>query len=99
MMPRRNERHRGQTDAELVSALAAGDVDALGGLYDRHYAGLLRFVRRIVVPSHDAEDVAQEAFLVLTRNAASFDVAQRFRPWLFGIAARIVLQRRRARAR
>ena len=94
--------HRGpprpeRTDGEWLAQLADGDLAALGVLYDRHYSAVLRFVQRIV--RNDVEDVAQETFLLAARIAHNFDGRANCRPWLFGIAARIVMQRGRTGAR
>jgi RNA polymerase sigma factor (sigma-70 family) len=86
-------------DGELLAELGAGDLAALGLLYDRHYPAVLRFAERIARRGSDAEDVAQETFLVAARNACAFDGRASSRPWLFGIAARILMQRSRARMR
>jgi RNA polymerase sigma factor (sigma-70 family) len=84
------------SDAELLARIAGGDVEALGGLYDRHARALLGFARR-VAPSDDAEDIVQAAFLRVLSCAARFDpAAPSARPWLFGIAALIARERRRS---
>ncbi len=84
------------SDAETLRRVAAGDVEALGALYDRHARALLGFVRR-VAPSDDAEDIVQNVFLRALSRAGRFDAdAASARPWLFGIAVRIAGERRRS---
>src|SRR5512132_3341290 len=85
-------------DAELVTAILAGDREAFGPLLARWQASTLRLCRRLLGPGPQAEDVAQEAavqaFLGLPRLA---DPA-RFGAWLHAIAAnraRMALRRRR----
>ncbi len=52
-------------DAELIQALKAGKVSALGRLYDR-YAGLVySLALRILGNPADAEDLTQEVFIML----------------------------------
>jgi RNA polymerase sigma-70 factor (ECF subfamily) len=70
-------------DAELAAALAAGDLNALGDLYDR-YGGLAYSVAlRILGDSGRAEDAVQECFIKLWQNAASFDPGRgTLRTWL-----------------
>lgn len=76
--------------------LARGDVSALGELYDRYAVDLLRFACRVANPQ-DAEDVVQASFMRVAHLAASYDErAETARPWLMGITARIIQERRRA---
>jgi RNA polymerase sigma-70 factor (ECF subfamily) len=74
---------RGANDSELAAALAAGDVAALGQIYDR-YAGLAYSVAlRILRDPGRAEDVVQECFLKIWQSAASFDASRgSLRAWL-----------------
>jgi RNA polymerase sigma-70 factor (ECF subfamily) len=90
---------RGQSDADLMRRVAAGDTAALGGLYDRHHARVHHFLRRATGSASDAEDVTHEVFLVLTRAAAKYDGRSCAAPFLLGIAAQLVRQRRRRVAR
>ena len=83
-------------DREALARVAEGDVGALGEVYDRHASALLRFAARAAGPS-DAEDVVQTTFVTAAKIAASYDArTDSARAWLFGIAARIVQERRRA---
>jgi RNA polymerase sigma factor (sigma-70 family) len=50
-------------DQELVAAYRGGDADALGEIYRAHYPGLWRAARRYTNDPHEADDLAQEAFL------------------------------------
>ena len=84
------------SDADLLQRIAAGDVEALGALYDRHARALLAFARR-AAPSEDAEDIVQNVFLRALSCAGRFDRdAATARPWLFGIAVRVASERRRS---
>ncbi len=75
----------------LLSAVAKGDGDAFGLLYDRAAGHLLALIRRIVVDADLAEDVLQEAFWQVWQRASSFDPAKgSAKAWL------AVLARRRA---
>jgi RNA polymerase sigma factor (sigma-70 family) len=86
-------------DVAALIRVAQGDVSALGEVFDRHAESVLRYVAR-VSGSADAEDVVQATFLRAAKAAKTFDRrAESARPWLFGIASRIVLERRRAFAR
>jgi RNA polymerase sigma factor (sigma-70 family) len=83
------------SDASILGRVAAGDVAALGTLYDRYAPALLGFARRI--DANDAEDVVQTVFLRVMRIAPSFrQEAASARPWLFAITTRVLQERTRA---
>jgi RNA polymerase sigma-70 factor (ECF subfamily) len=83
-------------DATVVAAVAAGDLDALGTLYDRYAPDLVSFVARIAGPE-EAEDVVHTVFMRVLQRAAAFDATRpSARPWLFGFAVRVAKERKRA---
>lgn len=86
-------------DGALLMRVHEGDLSALGVLYDRHYRAVLRLARCLLPQESEAEDVAQEVFLTVARVASSFDGRPSSRSWLFGITARLVLNRARRGAR
>src|ERR1051325_4239759 len=64
-IPIDRDARRGETDAELLAALAVDQPRALGLLYDR-YAGLVYgLAAKILGASPEAEDLTQEIFLTL----------------------------------
>ena len=78
--------HDGAADAERVRAALAGDLRAYGDLYDR-YARLIRAVCRDRIGNlDDAQDLCQEVFLRAHQNLTRLRDANRFAPWLLGIA-------------
>jgi RNA polymerase sigma-70 factor, ECF subfamily len=85
-----------ESDAALMRKTAAGDRDALEGLVDRYERAVFRLAQAIA-PEH-AEDIAQETFLAVWRNAATFSGDESARPWILTIArnAAYRLFRRRA---
>jgi RNA polymerase sigma-70 factor (ECF subfamily) len=60
---------------------------------------LFRTLRRLGVHSADLEDEAHEVFLVLDRKWSEYDPSRPLRPYLFGIAYRVVAASRRRRKR
>jgi RNA polymerase sigma-70 factor (ECF subfamily) len=74
------------SDQGLIALCARGDHDALGTLYDRYGRAAYSLARRIVRDPSLAEDIVQEAFLALWRQADKFD-ARRARPstWLLSL--------------
>ena len=71
-------------DETLMERFAAGESRALGILYDRHARALKAFAMQQGAARPD--DVVQDAFLRVVRNAQSFKGQSKFRTWLFTIA-------------
>ncbi len=69
-------------------------------IYDQHARTILRWAARLGGPGIDAEDIAQEVFLVAHRRIDTLRADVKPSTWLFGITTRVVLkQRRRQRLR
>jgi RNA polymerase sigma-70 factor (ECF subfamily) len=74
-------------DAMLVHQLLQRDVDAFEQLYDRHSRIVYALVLRIVQQASTAEEVVQDVFLQLWRNARRYDTRRGpFVPWLIAVA-------------
>jgi RNA polymerase sigma factor (sigma-70 family) len=87
-------------DHDLLTACAEGDGQALGSLYDRFGTVAYRLALRIVRDAALAEDVVQEAFLTVWRQAASFDRSRgKVSTWILMLVHRraVDLVRRQAR--
>ena len=85
----REERHGtpSEVDADLMRQTAAGDRDAFATLYRRHHAIVFRFARLMTGSQNAAEDIVQEVFLVVMRDAGRYDPARAALPtYLYGIA-------------
>jgi len=74
------------TDEDLFRAWQHGDAGALETLVQRYYAPLLAHLYRVLTDTHLAEDLVQETFLRLIRDAQSYCYPRPFRPWLYAIA-------------
>jgi RNA polymerase sigma-70 factor (ECF subfamily) len=73
-------------DREALARVAAGQTDALEGLYDRYRSMAYAIALRITADPGSAEDVVQEAFLGAWRNAARYDDSRgSVRTWLLAI--------------
>lgn len=89
---------RGETsDTELVSRVAGGDKAAIRLLFHRHHVRVFRFVVRQTGSEAMAEDIANEVFLELWRQAGKFEGRSQVTTWLLGIARFKVLTERRKR--
>ena len=76
-----------------------GDRHAFATLYHRHHAMVYRFARLMTGSTSAAEDIVQEVFLVLMRDAGRYDPARAALPsYLYGVA-RHQTRRRLARDR
>ena len=75
------------TDEQLLANYTRGDQRAFAELAARYQQELVGFLFRFVSDAQAAEDLFQEAFVQVHRNAKSFDAGRKFRPWLFTIAA------------
>jgi RNA polymerase sigma factor (sigma-70 family) len=87
------------TDASALESLSRGHIGALGVLYDRYQTAVFGFVRRATNDASDAEDIVHATFMTAAKAAGNFDGRQSCRPWLVGIAARLVHRRKRGLAR
>jgi RNA polymerase sigma-70 factor (ECF subfamily) len=75
------------SDSELMRRTSAGDRDAFATLYQRHHAAVYRFARLMTGSGAVAEDVVQEVFLVLMRNASRYDASRAtLSTYLYGVA-------------
>jgi RNA polymerase sigma-70 factor (ECF subfamily) len=81
-------------DPELMQQLAAGQLGALGELYDRYQAPLRNFLARATRDAHDVDDLAHATFLAAAKAADRYDGRSSCRPWLIGIAAQLLRRRR-----
>jgi RNA polymerase sigma-70 factor, ECF subfamily len=74
-------------DVALVRRLLKRDVNAFEELYDRHSRVVYGLVLRILQQASTAEEVVQDVFLQLWRNAAQYDTSRGpFLPWLLTIS-------------
>jgi RNA polymerase sigma-70 factor, ECF subfamily len=86
-------------DVDLVRRIAGGCGDALGVFYDRYSSLVWGLLRRMLGESGEAEEVLQEAFLQVWRDADRFDPERASpRGWLLLIARSRALDRLRKRA-
>lgn len=83
-------------DDELIASLAGGDDMALRQLFDRHAPRLAARLRK-ALPPDDVEDVLQETFLAVWKNAGTYQPRGTPAAWLWVIArnqAALLLRKR-----
>jgi RNA polymerase sigma-70 factor (ECF subfamily) len=83
-----------ESDQALMQRTAAGDRDAFATLYRRHQGAVYRFARLMTGSAPAAEDVVQEVFLALMKDAARYDAGRAaLTTYLFGMARRVTRRR------
>jgi RNA polymerase sigma-70 factor (ECF subfamily) len=86
-------------DAALVRRLLQRDVNAFEELYDRHSRIVFALIQRILQQAATSEEVVQDVFLALWRNAAQYDESRGpFVPWLLTLARNRALDQLRLKS-
>ena len=86
-------------DAAIVRAVLDGNRDAFRILVERESASVVRACYRVLGDLHEAEDVAQDAFVTAYRSLATWRSDGPFGAWMSRIAVRLAVRqlgRRRA---
>jgi RNA polymerase sigma-70 factor (ECF subfamily) len=82
------------TDEELLPLMAGGNLAAFEMLYERRQANVYRFALRMSGSEAIAEDVTQDVFIALMRDAYQFDPARgAVSTYLYGMTRNRVLKR------
>ncbi|HJQ10574.1 MAG TPA: RNA polymerase sigma factor [Gemmatimonadaceae bacterium] len=90
----------GSSDADLIAAVIAGNIDSFSLLVQRHQDTCVRYAVRMLGSRVDADDVLQSAFMRAFRNLRSCRDRDRFGGWLYQIVVnecRTFATRRRRR--
>ena len=86
-----------QADAALVARVGSGDSTACRLLMETHLGRIHAFAWRMLGDAGEAEDVAQEAFLRLWRQAGKWRAEARIGTWLHRVAHNLCVDRLRRR--
>jgi RNA polymerase sigma-70 factor (ECF subfamily) len=73
-------------DLACIEAIIQGDDQALAKLYSRYGQVLLGYLTHLISDRSVAEELVQEVFLIVWRDAWRFRAQSTVRTWLFGIA-------------
>ena len=92
---RANEQAAGATtdDREVVDAVLAGDRDAFRHIVDREGTSVVSACARVLGDRSEAEDVAQEAFVIAYRSLGTWRGDGSLGAWLSRIAVRLAVRR------
>lgn len=77
----------------VVRAVLDGDRDAFRLLVEHEAAAVIRACGRVLGDMHEAEDVAQEAFVIAYRSLGTWRGDGPFGAWLSRIAVRLAVRR------
>ena len=86
------------SDGELLTRFRGGDECALEALFERYECPVFHLLLGILRDHHQAEDALQETFIKALLDSDAVD-SERFRGWLFTVAANACRTRARWRLR
>ncbi|MGG1675608.1 RNA polymerase sigma factor SigW [Neobacillus sp. NRS-1170] len=78
-----------------IKQVIKGDQDAFGEIVEIYKNSVYQLCFRMLGNKHEAEDVAQEAFIRAYVNIKSFNQELKFSTWLFRIATNLCIDRMR----
>jgi RNA polymerase sigma-70 factor (ECF subfamily) len=81
----------GISDEVLMMQFQGGDREAFGVLVKRHKTPIYNFILRQVRGNTTAEDLAQDVFVRVVKNAATFKHEARFTTWVYSIARNLCI--------
>jgi RNA polymerase sigma factor (sigma-70 family) len=87
---------RARQDEWLIVRCQLGERPAFDALIERWHAPLWRYVRQLTSNDDVAQEITQEVWLRVIRGIGRLRDAAKWRPWLFGIARRVLMDRLRA---
>lgn len=87
------------SDEQLMLQFQKGAGEAFGELFRRYREPIYGFFRRRLGDAARAEELAQEVFLAILRNAARYEPLALFRTYLYGIAMNLLSAERRKAGR
>ena len=79
-------------DTALIALVASGDRVAFEKLYLAHHYRISRFLARFIRSRENLEEIIDDTFMVVWRNAKHFRHASRLSTWIVGIGYRTALK-------
>ena len=89
----------GDSDEALIRRYARGEAAAFEVLYRRHELRVWRYLQRNLRDAATADELMQEVWFAVARDAARYVPSARFTTWLFSIAHNRMIDSIRARRR
>ena len=87
------------SDEDLMIDCKKGDMSAFELLVRRYQDAIINYIHFTINDYHRAEDLAQETFLRVFKNASRYEVKASFKSWLYTIATNLTRNEIRNRAR
>lgn len=81
------------SEADLIGRARSGDCDAFAELVNQHQRFVYNLAFRVVGNEHEAEDLAQEAFVRAWMALPNFREQSRFSTWLYRIVTNLCYNR------
>src|SRR5439155_15165088 len=86
------------SDEELMQLVAGGDSDALAQLFARYAGAVYSLAYRMLNDREGAEELLNEAFVRVWRQAPSFDARRgKFSTWLMSVSRNLGIDELRSR--
>ena len=82
-------------DKKIISQCLAGEIEAFEFLVNKYQENILSMSWSIMQNKEEAKDVTQEAFAQAYFNLSHFDMTKSFKNWLYSIAYRRCIDRKR----
>lgn len=90
-----NPRDDSAAERRYLTALAKGDKNALGGIYELYGEKIFRYTFRMLGNRSDAEDATAETFLRVLRRSTELRADGAFKTWIFRIARNLCIDKMR----
>jgi RNA polymerase sigma-70 factor (ECF subfamily) len=78
-------------EADVIARVQRGDAEAYDALVSQYLRRVVSIAWGIVRNAHDAEDLAQEAFVKAYQNIGRFRTSEPFGPWIYRIVTNLSL--------
>jgi RNA polymerase sigma-70 factor, ECF subfamily len=85
----------GDSDAEVMLRVKAGDDSAFAFLVQKYRRPMVSFMYRTARNTAGAEDLAQEVFLRVYRSRETYEASAKFSTWLYRIATNLAVNHAR----
>ncbi|MFZ3579142.1 RNA polymerase sigma factor SigW [Virgibacillus sp. DJP39] len=82
---------------EKIKQVKKGDQAAFEDVVTFYQHKIYQHCYRMIGNTHEAEDIAQEAFIRAYMNIDSYDITRKFSTWLYRIATNLTIDRIRKR--
>ncbi len=83
--------------ADLVGRVKSGDVEAFRQLYEGYGRKITNYIYRLTGSRSEAEDLAQDTFVLAFKKIGALKDDRKFQSWLFRIAQNNVYQKYRGK--